>query len=259
MICSRNFSSLYGSASFSRALKAGTVCTVTCISHCAGVKSEKRIPMRRYTMRIITISRQFGSGGRELGKRMADILGCDYYDREIILALAEDRGMDPDYVQHVLNNHEWHNLPLTFSNSFSGVMFNPGDTTSLLIRQREIIENIAKAGNDCIIVGRDADIILRDYSPFRIFVCADMGSRLARCMKHEEKKAESLRLPEKEIRRNIKKIDRNRAQVREMLTGKDWTDGSSFDLTVNAAGWDIKKLAPAVAEFAERWFEQNET
>lgn len=205
-------------------------------------------------MRIITISRQFGSGGRELGKRLADELGWDYYDKEIIERLAEEQGMDAEYVRHVLNNHEWHNMQLTFRSSFSGVMFDSGTRTELLVKQREIIEGIAEAGNDCIIVGRDADVILRDLRPFRLFVCADMQSRIDRCMTHENKK-ESGKLSEKEIKQNIKRIDRNRSRVREMLTGKEWVDGSAFDLTINATGKDIKKLAEAVAEFAPKWFE----
>ena len=55
-------------------------------------------------MRIITISREFGSGGRELGKRLADILDFDYYDREIITAIAEKKGLDPNYVERILEN-----------------------------------------------------------------------------------------------------------------------------------------------------------
>ena len=70
------------------------------------------------------------------------------------------------------------------------------------------------------------------------------------------KKEPEERLTEKEILRNIRRIDRNRRQIREILTGKSASDGSAFDLTVNAAGWDIKKLAEAVAEFSGRWFEK---
>ena len=73
-------------------------------------------------------------------------------------------------------------------------------------------------------------------------------------MRFEEKKEPEERLTEKEILRNIRRIDRNRRQTREILTGKSATDGSAFDLTVNATGWDIKKLAEAVAEFSGRWF-----
>ena len=208
-------------------------------------------------MRIITISRQFGSGGRELGKRLTDQLGWDYYDKEIIETLAEEQGLEPDYVRNVLSNHGWHRVQLTYKNSFSYLGFDPGIRTSLLIRQREILHEIAEAGNDCIIVGRDADVILQDYHPFRIFVCADLQSRVRRCLAYEEKKPEAERLTEKEIERNIRRIDRGRARTREVLTGKHRGDSSTFDLTVNAASWRIKDLVPAVEAFALRWFEQQ--
>lgn len=206
-------------------------------------------------MRIITISRQFGSGGRELGKRLADLLGWDYYDKEIIETLAQRRGVHPEDVQFALNHHGWHNVQLTYRNSFSHLGFDHDARTQLLRQQREIIRAIAEAGNDCIIVGRDADVILQEYHPFRIYVCADLQARLERCMAHEEKKSADLRLTEKEVLRNIRRIDRSRAQTREVLTGKARGDSSMFDLTVNAARWDIKKLTAAVAEFAARWFE----
>ena len=208
-------------------------------------------------MRIITISRQFGSGGRELGKRLADRLNWDYYDREIIETLAREHGLDEKYVRQMLGNHGWQNLQLTYRNSFSHLSFvDPGIRTQLLVRTREILQEIARAGNDCIIVGRDADVILQEYHPFRICVCADIQSRLTRCMKYEQKKPADERLTEKQVLRNIRRIDRNRARTREILTGKARSDSSTFDLTLNAASWDIKKLVEATAEFATQWFEQ---
>ena len=210
---------------------------------------------RDETMHIITISRQFGSGGRELGKRLSDVLGWDYYDKEIIEALSEEHGLDPDYIRHTLSHHGWHNVQLTYRNSFSHLGFDHGTRTRLLVRQTEIIRQIAEAGNDCIIVGRDADVILRDYHPFRIFVCADLDARLERCMKHENKKPRNSRLSEKEVLRNIRRIDKARAHTREVLTGKYRSDASTFDLTVNAGSWNIKELTDAVADFAVRWFD----
>ena len=206
-------------------------------------------------MRIITVSRQFGSGGRELGKRLSDLLGWDYYDKEIIETLADEHGLDPDYVHQTLSHHGWHNVQLTYKNSFSHLGFDHGARTQLLLRQREIIQEIAETGNDCIIVGRDADVILQDYHPFRVYVCADLQSRCERCLAHEKKKPRTEQLTEKEILRNIRRIDKNRTRTREVLTGKVRGDGSSFDLTVNATHWEIRKLAPAVAEFAMHWFE----
>ena len=206
-------------------------------------------------MRIITISRQFGSGGRELGKRLAERLGWDYYDREIIDALAADQGLEPDYVKKALANHGWHNMQLTYRNSFSHLLYDPGMSTEIRIREREILREIAALGNDCVIIGRDADVILEDYHPFRVFVCADMEARLRRCMKHELSRPEPERLSERQILRNIRRMDRNRAHTREILTGKVHGDGSAFDLTVNTSGWDIKRLTGALADFALQWFE----
>ena len=206
-------------------------------------------------MRIITVSRQFGSGGRELGKRLAEHLGWDYYDREIIDTLAAEQGLEPDYVKKALANHGWQNMQLTYRNSFSHLLYDPGMSTQIRIREREILREIAALGNDCVIIGRDADVILEDYHPFRVFVCADAEARLRRCMKHEQRRPESERLSERQVLRNIRRIDRNRAHTREILTGKVHGDGSSFDLTVNTTGWDIKKLTGALADFALRWFE----
>ena len=123
------------------------------------------------------------------------------------------------------------------------------------MRQREILQKIAQEGNDCVIVGRDADVILQEERPFRVFVCADLQARLRRCLAHEEKRPEELRLSDKQILRNIRRIDKNRARTREVLIGKQRGDASAFDLTVNTAGWEIKRLTEAVGDFALRWFE----
>ena len=208
-------------------------------------------------MRIITISRQFGSGGRELGKRLADRLGWDYYDKEIIDTLAQEHGLDPEYVKRALADHGWHNVQLTYRNSFSHLLYDPGVGSSLLRREREVLRDIAALGNDCVIIGRDADVILEDYHPFRVFVCADQEARLARCMKHEANRPPEERLTEKQILRNIRRIDKNRAAAREILTGKSRSDSSAFELTVNTTGWEIKKLTGALGDFAMSWFEEQ--
>ena len=86
-------------------------------------------------MRIITVSRQFGSGGRELGKRLSDLLGWDYYDKEIIETLAEDQGMSQEQVREVLSHHGWHNVQMTYRNSFAHLGFDHGMRTQLLLQQ----------------------------------------------------------------------------------------------------------------------------
>ena len=205
-------------------------------------------------MKIVTISREFGSGGRELGKRLADVLGFDYYDREIITAIAQAQGMNEKYVEYALDSHAWTTVPLTFRHSFSSGIIQQPIHLNLLVEQRRVIEGIARANKDCVIVGRNADTILSDENPFNIFVCADMGAKVQRCMERAEPGENMSR---KAIEQNIRRIDKNRAQARELVAGGKWGQGISYHMTVNSSGWDMKELAPAVADFILRWFERK--
>ncbi|MBR6118876.1 MAG: cytidylate kinase-like family protein [Oscillospiraceae bacterium] len=199
-------------------------------------------------MNIITISREFGSGGRELGKRMADVLGWDYYDREIIETVAREEGLDADYVNAVLERHEWWTVPITFSRSFT---VSTPPNTDLLVKQKEVIQRIAQGDRSFIIVGRNADFFLRDYKPFRVFVCAEQEAKMRRC---RERAPEGEQLTDKELERQMKRIDKNRAMIREMVAGDRWGNRSSYELTVNTTNWDLKTLAPIVADFAQKYF-----
>lgn len=197
-------------------------------------------------MRIITISREFGSGGRELGKRLADELNFDYYDKEIISSIAENRNLDKIYVERALDNHGWKNIPIAYRHSFAGGSLMQSAQTALLLEQKRVIEKIAQLNKDCIIVGRNADIILEKYKPFNIFVCAQMEYKIDRCVKYMEN---SEKLTHKEIERKIKSIDKNRAKIRDIITGSPWGDKSAYHITVNTTNWNIKDLTFAVAGF----------
>ena len=202
-------------------------------------------------MNIITVSREFGSGGRELGKRMADVLGWDYYDREIIDAVAKEEGLDADYVNAVLERHEWWSIPITFHRTFT---VTNAPNTDLLVQEKKVIERIAEAGRSCILVGRSADFFLRSYDPFRIFVCAETEAKIRRCRERAE---EQEGLSDREIERQIRRIDRSRAANRELVAGDRWGDRSAYHLTVNTTDWNLKELAPAIAEVALRYFRRN--
>ena len=205
-------------------------------------------------MKLITISREFGSGGRELGKRMADILGFDYYDREIITAIAEHSGLDANYIENALEQAGRAAIPITFSHTFMmpGVMTNV--QTDILAEQRRVLDNIAAKGSNAIIVGRNADVLLASSHPFNIFVCADMEARIARC---RERADSGEQLSDRELKQNIQRIDRNRAQTREIMSGGKWGERSQYHLIVNTTGWSLKELAPAVADYASRWFNRS--
>lgn len=205
-------------------------------------------------MRIITISREFGSGGRELGKRLADITGFDYYDSEIISAVAQNSGLNERYVEEKLNNHGWQNFPITFRGTLGSSAYLQSGSVRLLVQQKKVIEGIAALGKDCIIVGRNADVILREYRPFNIFVCADEEAKMARCM---ERAPEGEKLSSRELLRKMREIDAVRARVRSILSGDEWGARKAYHLTINTSSWQMKELAAAVAEFADKWFGRN--
>ena len=206
-------------------------------------------------MNIITIGRQFGSGGRELGKRLADTLGYDYYDREIITAIAETSGMNAAYVEKALDSSDWRNYNFTFMHSFSMESVMQSEKVKLLSEQRRVIDGIAAAGKNCVIVGRNADILLERYHPFSIFVCADLDARIKRC---EERSTEEEHLSRRVLEQNIRRIDKNRALSREIISEKKWGDAASYDLVVNTTGWDLKELTAAVSDFAVKFFNRKD-
>lgn len=206
-------------------------------------------------MRIITISREFGSGGRELGKHLAELLNFDYYDSEIVSAVAENSGLDADYVENMLANQAWQSFPFTFQGTLVSPLYVQSNNVNLLLKQKEVVEGIAALGKDFVIVGRNGDLILQAFKPFKIFVCAETDAKLKRCM---ERQAENDNLSEKELLHQMRRIDKIRANARVVISELEWGQRDAYNLTVNTSGWDIKELAPAVAEFATRWFERKQ-
>ncbi len=204
-------------------------------------------------MRIITISREFGSGGRELGKRIADNMGIAYFDREIITAVAERSELDESYVEAVLDRGLFRDIPVTFGHSISNMSSFNHTTHRIISEQQKIITEMA-AHNDCVIVGRNADIILRDEDPLKLFVYADMSSKISRC---RERAPEGEHLSDKEMAKMIKRINRARARTHAYLSHIPWGDKEGYHLCVNTTDTDIKAMAELLAEYAERWFERE--
>lgn len=195
-------------------------------------------------MDIITISREFGSGGKELGKRIADNLGYDYYDKEIITEIANKHNLDENFLDTRLDNHNWNAVASKF-----GFGASQSGKVKLLLEQKNVLEEIAKKGKSCVIVGRDADVILKEYEPFKVFVCSDVKSRIERCRLREGMQD----LTDKEIKKNMETIDKNRARTREILSGSSFGNKDNYDITVNSSSWDMEKLAKAVINYFNDW------
>lgn len=204
-------------------------------------------------MKIITISREFGSGGRELGKRLADILHIPCYDHEIIEMVAQKSNLSKDYVAHVSENDIRLFYPTTIAHRFAGLYPVIQQPISVAVAEQELLKKLAEEG-DCVIVGRCADVVLKEHDPLSIFVYADTQSKLLRC---QQRAGVQEQLTEREILRKMKEIDKGRAAYRDLLTESSWGKKESYHLCVNTSGREIKALAPALAEYAKTWFEQK--
>ena len=197
--------------------------------------------------KIITIGREFGSGGRELGRRLARELGFDYYDKEILTEIAKHTSLSEEYVQQVVENQPRQLFPITVGRSFLYVDTQPLQQASAVFQaQQEIIREMADR-SACVIVGRCADYILRDKKPFRIFVYADMQSRIDRC---RSRAAEGENMTDKEYKQQITSMDKSRARYYDFYTDTKWGDKLNYELCINTTNQDI----PTLVEFLARIF-----
>lgn len=204
-------------------------------------------------MKIITISREFGSGGRELGKRLADVLQIPCYDHEIIELIAEKQQLDKDYVARISERDIGKFYLTTISHRFAMSRTVSQQSVNISVTETNVIKELAARG-DCVIVGRCADIILREMKPMNLFVYADTRSKIDRCMARAH---EGENLTQKEIVKKMRKIDKSRMSYRSLFIGDKEKARETFHLCVNTSGREIKLLVPAVAEYIRAWFKQS--
>lgn len=201
--------------------------------------------------RIITIGRQFGSGGRELGRRLAEGLQIPYYDQEIVKEISNRTLMPESYVQQVIEQRKIVAFPIHIARSFQlatdfQIATNPGieESAAIFSQQSKIILEMAEK-SDCIIVGRCADYILKEHHPYRIFVYADMESRIKRCREYAPKNEN---LTDKELEKHILAIDKNRASYYNFHTGQKWGEPLNYDLCINTTRTSIEEIVSAIAK-----------
>lgn len=199
--------------------------------------------------RVITISREFGSGGRELGKRLAEMLQVAYYDKEIVSAISEKSSLAESYVNQIIEQRIVTYYPITIATSFASMPYDAMGqiNRSIYTAQADILKEMAEK-SDCVIVGRCADFILRDYKPLNIFVYADMPSKMERCRERED---DMSHLSDRELQRRIQGIDKARARYYSSYTGQSWGDKLNYHLCVNTSGHDVKAHAAAIATMLE--------
>lgn len=199
---------------------------------------------------VLTFARQFGSGGHEVAKTTAEILGIPFYDKELIAIAAKESG---------LSEHLFDGLDEKPTNSFlyslvMGVQSGAstycryGDVTgsdNIFRIQAQVIRQIADKG-PCVIVGRCADYILREYENLvSIFVHADMEQRTARIMKRYN-------LKEKNAEDYINKTDKRRNSFYNFYTNRIWGSVENYNLAIDTAQVGIKNAAEIIADYVKK-------
>ena len=199
--------------------------------------------------KIITIGREFGSGGRELGKRLADHLGIAYYDKEIVEEISNRTSLAQEYVHQIVEQKPNFYFPITVGRTLHATHsdYVVKQQTSVYAEQANVLREMAEK-SDCVIVGRCGDYILKNYNPFRIFVYSDMDAKVRRC---REKADKHEHLSDKQLRKMIRRIDKNRARYYHYYSGQIWGKHANYDMCVNTSSIPVKELAAALTHLFE--------
>lgn len=186
--------------------------------------------------RIITISREFGSGGRTIGRKVAEKLGIPCYDAELIQKIAQESGFDADYIREA---REY--TPGGFlSSALSNRSFGPTNEDYLWKIQYNVISDLAEKGS-CVIVGRCADYILKDKADcLTVFIHADMAFRANRIVSVYGEREES---PEQ----RLKDKDKRRAAYHRFYTNMKWGQAKNYHLCLDSGVLGIDKCVETIA------------
>ena len=194
-------------------------------------------------VRIITISREFGSGGRTIGKTLAQRLGVAYYDKELVKQVALETGFDPKFVEErgeFAGKTSWLAWLLDQGTGTPGVMNGLNATDFLWVMQREVILRLADQ-EPCVIVGRCADYILRERGDcLHAFIHADMDFRAERIVRLY---GESEHSPEKRLR---DKDARRRVNYKH-FTHREWGMAQNYHVTLNSGGVGVARRVDILA------------
>ena len=183
------------------------------------------------TKKIITISREFGSGGRFIGEEVAKKLGVAYYDKDIIGKIAEQSGLSPEYVKE---NAELSPKKGLFTYAFSGRDITGKSVEDMVYEaQRKTIMEIAEK-ESCVIIGRNADFILKDRNDvLNVFIHGDMPEKTQRII-------DLYNVEEKEAVKMMADTDKRRMTNYNFYTEQKWGKASNYTLCLNSSqlGYD---------------------
>lgn len=199
--------------------------------------------------KIITISRQFACGGREIGKMVADKLGIDFYDKELLAIVAKKSGYAVEFLEET---GEFVNTSLLFNVATGSMMghrqfIHSSDmpiADKVYVAQHNIIKELAEKG-PCVIIGRGADYILKDRDDcFNVFIHADMDFRKERAVKVHN-------MSEKNLEKEILKRDKRRANHYNHYSDGDWGAVQNYHITLNSSVIGFEKCADIICDLVQ--------
>lgn len=203
---------------------------------------------RRY---VITIGRQLGSGGREIGQKLSSALGVAFYDKELIRIASKQSGLKEEFFERVDEQKHFSLFPglLGLRTSLTDDFFSNYylSNESLFRIQSDVIKKLASEGSS-IFVGRCADYVMKDERDcLNLFICADMPDRIRRL-------AASHKIPEAKARDLIERTDKGRSGYYNYFSGKTWGAAESYHLCINSSLLGIDETVRFISRFAESRF-----
>ena len=184
---------------------------------------------------IITLSREYGSGGRYIGKLVAEKLGIKLYDKEFVAKLAEETGLSSEYIE---NNEQKRGALETLNNGYYSGLSNSDE---LFIKESGLIKKVASE-NSCVIVGRCADFILKENkNVFKVFVYSNMENKVKRAI-------DIYGLDKNKAEKEINRINKLRANHYKYYTEKDWNNPENYDICINSDSLGVEKAADLICE-----------
>lgn len=194
------------------------------------VKSENKI--------VVTVSREYGSGGRYVAKLLSEKLGVKFYDKEIVTKLAEETGLSEEYIEE---NEQKRGILSTLENDqVTGL----SSKDELFIKETELIKKLARK-DSCVIVGRCADFILKNNrNVVKVFVYSDMEDKIKRATKFYG-------LNKEKAEKEIKNIDKQRANHYKYYTEREWKEYSNYDICINSDTFGVEKSADIIYDMIQ--------
>ena len=191
--------------------------------------------------KIITISREFGAGGSTIGKKVAEELGYEFYDKSIILQAASEKNIG---ILKVLKNDEEAPFLTGFTQSLFDFYSKPVNE-QIFEAQKQVIRKLGEHGN-CVIVGRNANQILQEFDDsLHIFVHANLWWRVEYLKNNRMQD-----VPEEKILKAIEKVDRKRCKYCTYYTNTDFGDSRFYDLSLNSAKLGIDQCVKLIVELS---------